>query len=577
LFLSTSINTQSLLAQLNLMFTMVRQSPKNYLLATVLFLLLVPAISHLLFSWMGMTPTDDGFNLAMSRRLLEGEIPHRDFITPRPAGTEILYAPLVLLGGDYTIWISRFFVWFQFACIAWIWTTVIGRLPRRPLGMVEQMALALMVFALTAHNFLLTPWPTIDGLWIASVGLPCCLSPRPFRKFAGYFMVGAACLFKQNFIILGPVFLIMLEDWRRLRYWVAVALPPACYVILLGATGALSDARLQLTAHSELFQTGIRAYLLERWSPYAGLIAAYFGLLIVSGTAKTQFFSFPSEVRFCLGVLGVSLVAVAAAACLMTDYASLKFSFALFGMLAGTLLYYIFHQNEKDAVVRIGILVMAVMWSTSISLGWNFPVFGSGMAVALFAIVVRLVLPADVPAKRYWNTSAWIISLAAITLICFGVGRSRHIYKERPASELRCSLDGILPGGRLIWTNPVTFEYMKELHEAIEQAGGQEYAVIPDAAIHWVKSLQRNPLPIDWPHDMELSNPALLDRVIQALESRRGRIVILVAKVTGFSLGDKPKPLSEAYPPYPTYNKVAPYVASHFHKIGEMQYWEIYK
>jgi hypothetical protein len=220
---------------------------------------------------------------------------------------------------------------------------------------------------------------------------------------------------------------------------------------------------------------------------------------------------------------------------------------------------------------------MAVMWSTSISLGWNFPVFGSGMAVALFAIVVRLVLPADVPAKRYWNTSAWIISLAAITLICFGVGRSRHIYKERPASELRCSLDGILPGGRLIWTNPVTFEYMKELHEAIEQAGGQEYAVIPDAAIHWVKSLQRNPLPIDWPHDMELSNPALLDRVIQALESRRGRIVILVAKVTGFSLGDKPKPLSEAYPPYPTYNKVAPYVASHFHKIGEMQHWEIYK
>jgi hypothetical protein len=50
-----------------------------------------------------------------------------------------------------------------------------------------------------------------------------------------------------------------------------------------------------------------------------------------------------------------------------------------------------------------------------------------------------------------------------------------------------------------------------------------------------------------------------------------------VAKVTGFSLGDKPKPLGEAYPPYPTYNKVAPYVAAHFHKIGEMQYWEIYQ
>jgi hypothetical protein len=220
---------------------------------------------------------------------------------------------------------------------------------------------------------------------------------------------------------------------------------------------------------------------------------------------------------------------------------------------------------------------MAVTWAASISLGWNFPAFGNGLAVALLAMVVRLVLPAEVPARRCWNASAWMIGLAAITLICFGVGRSRHIFKERPASELHCSLDGILPGGKLIRTNPVTFEYLKELHEAVEQSGGQEYAVIPDAAIHWVKSSQRNPLPIDWPNDMELSNPMLLNRVIQALESQHGRIVVLVAKVTGSSLGDKPKPLSDAYPPVLTYNKVAPYVASHFQKIGEMQYWEIYK
>lgn len=441
--------------------------------------------------------------------------------------------------------------------------------------MIEQTGLALIVFALTAHNFPLTPWPTIDGLWITSIGLLCCLSQRPFRKFLGFFLVGASCLFKQNFLILGPVFLIVLGDWKQLRYWVAVALPPTFYVILLSATGALSDAMLQLTAHTELVQTGIRAYLL-RWTPYAGLIAAYCGLLITSGTAKTQSFSFRSEVRFCLGVLGISLVVVAAAASLMRD-SCLKFSFALFGMLAGTLLYYMFHQKEKDAVVRIGILVMVLMWTTSISLGWNFPVFGSGLAVALFAIVVRLVLPADVPATRFWNDSVWIIGLAAITLICFGVGRSRHIFKERPASELRCSLGGILPGGKLIRTNPVNFEYMKELHELIEQTGGQEYAVIPDAAIHWVKSSQRNPLPIDWPHDMELSNPMLFNRVIQALESRHGRILVFVAKVTGSSLGDKPKPLNDAYPPLLTYDKVAPYVASHFHKIGEMQYWEIYK
>ena len=39
------------------------------------FLILVPLLSHLLFSWMGFTPTDEGFTLANSRRILDGQAP----------------------------------------------------------------------------------------------------------------------------------------------------------------------------------------------------------------------------------------------------------------------------------------------------------------------------------------------------------------------------------------------------------------------------------------------------------------------------------------------------------------------
>jgi len=133
------------------------------MLAGVLFLTLVPTIVQLLISWMGMTPTDDGFFLGMSRRLLDGEIPHRDFITARPVGTGILWTPIVFLGGDYTIWISRFFVWFQIAGIAWIWTVLIHRMLKQVIGPTEQTALALIAFVGTATTFIITPWPTIDG------------------------------------------------------------------------------------------------------------------------------------------------------------------------------------------------------------------------------------------------------------------------------------------------------------------------------------------------------------------------------------------------------------------------------
>lgn len=96
-------------------------------LVSVAFLLIVPTLAHLLFSWRGFAPVDDGFTLAYSRRILEGQVPHRDFVIIRPFVSPLLHTPFVLFGGDYTYWISRFFVWFQFACISWAWVCVMAK------------------------------------------------------------------------------------------------------------------------------------------------------------------------------------------------------------------------------------------------------------------------------------------------------------------------------------------------------------------------------------------------------------------------------------------------------------------
>ncbi len=63
--------------------------------------LIVPTLAHLLFSWMGFSPIDDGFTLAYGRRILEAEVPHRDFII-RPFISPLIHVPCVLFGGDYT-------------------------------------------------------------------------------------------------------------------------------------------------------------------------------------------------------------------------------------------------------------------------------------------------------------------------------------------------------------------------------------------------------------------------------------------------------------------------------------------
>lgn len=546
--------------------------PKINWVATALFLLIVPVTAHFLFSWMGMNPSDDGFNLAYSRRILEGEIPHLDFISPRPVGTGLLYVPLVLFGGDYTVWLSRLIVWFQFACIGWLWTVIIGRCVGKSLSLVEQVALAILAFALTAHTFLLSPWPTVDGLWAVSVGLAFCLSQKPRYKFLGYLLVGTSPLFKQNFAVLGPVFIIMLSDWRSIRYWFAFAVPVVAYGIYLSAHHAIPDAVLQLSSHTELFRTGVISYI-TKWYVYWGLFVAYFGLVVVSGVPKTTVLSFGPDVRRLLGALVLFCLCVAAAACLIwSESASGKFSFVLFGMVAGSILHFALHESAMGKVVKVGMLVMATMWTVSISVGYNFPVLGSGVAFIFLLHVFRLAVSSDVPEKFRLAFPSLLAGMAAITCVCFGIGRSKHIYYDRPASELRYPLDGVLAGGKRINTNPVTYEYMKELQEAVQQLGSREYAIIPDVAIHWVKSRQRNPLPIDWPQDIELSSPALFDRVVQALESERGKRIILAAKVKPFSLASEPEAITEK----DVYSIVF-YVRNHFQKIGETKYWEFYE
>src|SRR6266700_1685240 len=116
------------------------RSKKNELLVLASFLILVPLLSHSSFSWMGFTPTDEGFTLAYSRRMLDGQVPHRDFIIIRPFLSPLIHVPIVMLGGAYTFWMSRLFVWFELTSIAWLWTSIVSRLLGFPLSLSLKLA-----------------------------------------------------------------------------------------------------------------------------------------------------------------------------------------------------------------------------------------------------------------------------------------------------------------------------------------------------------------------------------------------------------------------------------------------------
>src|SRR5688500_14762311 len=86
----------------------------------------VPLACHVGYSWIGFNPTDDGWLPAVARRLVEGEVPHRDFIFVRPVLSALLQVPLVVWGGDHVVWLSRLWGWLTLAAVCWIWTRLLA-------------------------------------------------------------------------------------------------------------------------------------------------------------------------------------------------------------------------------------------------------------------------------------------------------------------------------------------------------------------------------------------------------------------------------------------------------------------
>src|SRR5215218_8123396 len=264
------------------MRTKSRLTNQNVLIS-VAFLVVVPTVAHLLFSWRGFAPVDDGFTLAYSRRILEGQIPHRDFIIIRPFVSPLLHTPFVLFGGDYTFWISRLFVWFQFACISWAWVCIINRAFDNPFNNTTKLFTALVSFAASVHYFVLTAWHTVDGLFLSSLGV-WMLVPQRDRgaRIVGYLLIATAYLCKQSFLLVAPLSIVLFGDWRERKYWLTITLPAAGYCAYLLATGSFSEAVIQLASQSEILATGIGGYL--NYGILFGVLAGYCSMFLLSAS-----------------------------------------------------------------------------------------------------------------------------------------------------------------------------------------------------------------------------------------------------------------------------------------------------
>ena len=536
----------------------------DWLLA-ILFLAGVPLLAHSLYSWMGFNPTDDGFTLAYGRRILDGQIPHRDFIIIRPFLSPVLHLAEAAWAGDNMLMVSRLVVWVQFACMAWLWTRMTNRMLGRPMGGLACFAAALISFVFSVNIWPIMAWHTVDGLFLATLGLVLCTGENARMKAPGYMLIAGAYLCKQSFLFAAPLALIIMGDWRHPRYWLAVIAPGAVYLLYLKITGALDEAMIQFIAH-----TAMQPILDRYWWDLTFWF--FFGYLMMRWLYRQPPICLWQNRPALQSWIGFGLILA------FPIYENLKvlyqsnphaLSHANFWVVAGTALYFIFDGGSAGRLPRhITLLSLLLAFCVSVSIGASTPAMMAGpLLVILLAHALKIIRRPDV------RTLLMLVLAGAVLL---GFDRSRHdfVYMEQPAPRLNCPLDGVFYGARGVKTNPNTYAFLKDLQKAVTLARkkGDPYAILPDIPGYWATSVQQNPLPIDWAKNTELHTDILINRVQAALDARHSHLTVIVQKVEAF-------PLRFGFRPLRDREKfvMAHYVRTHFKKCGETKYFELYR
>jgi hypothetical protein len=501
------------------------------------FILILAWVCHYLFSAYGFNPTDEGFVLSSSSRLLNGQIPHVDFSSVRPLGYAYLHIPELLFSPSQFFLTSRFVFWMETALIACLWIQFVESRLKLSFTALQRYALMLITFIFNVHYFPNAVLHTIDGLLMALIGFRI-LSAQHRYSFTGFIFIGFAALCKQNYILLLPAALLLTGKQSLLRNLFAGLLPIGIYVAYVVLHNGWNDLITQLSGHRELIKVGILHYLFN-----------YFfisGLLLALLVRK---FDFPKPFFLTAMLLGLS-------ALMLTNRYHGSAGFFVFGALAAELFKR--HQSRAEKVATLLTLLLA--WSVSISVGYNTPALFNG---SILTFLILKYYDGKLPNIK-WITA----SLTLVICIVFYISRTTNIYRDAAAKELAYPLDGIVQGASGIYTNKHTYAVLKELDSL--KTALPELTVVPDFTACAIPDAPYSKIRTEWPNKTEIPNDRILAKVTEGIENDSSAVFLIPLYQTAL-LKDGFTPLENNGMDYP----IVRFIRTNFPKVRYTSYFEI--
>ncbi len=511
---------------------------KKGTVSDLFFILCTATVCHLLFSAYGFNPTDEGFVLSATNRVLHGQIPHVDFSSVRPLGYAYLHIPELLFSKNYFFLISRFVFWLEQILIAFLWIRFVINFTKTEISLLNKYTLVIVCFIFNVHYFPCSVLHTIDGLLMCMIGLNFIISEKKYA-FVGFFFIGFASLCKQNYLVILPFTLFLFGRRKIVSNTIIGFLPIALYISIISYFGGFEDLRTQLSGHNELLKVGVFAYVLNPLI-YVGIIGAYIY----------------NQLKINKIYLAVALL-VFAIVFLSTNHYHGKFGFVFIGIIIGDLIY----KAQKKELITIPFITLLIGWCVSISVGYNSPALFIGGIISLFLLNIF---------NQKKSTDKILFTFVLISCISFYFVRTQNIYRDLPAKNLTYKLDGIVNGACGIKTNLTTYKVLVELN--LLKKKYPNIIVIPDFTACNILHSHHSKLLTEWPNKTEIPNEKILQKVTSKI-GNDSSLIFAIAIYQTAQIQDSLSQIPNNGLDYP----IIRFVKNNTTKIEDYNYFEIYK
>ncbi|MDI9933062.1 MULTISPECIES: hypothetical protein [Nocardiaceae] len=482
----------------------------------------------------GFNPTDQGFVIAQSWRLLHGELPHLDIVSARPLGSAYLHIVDIVLPGPMfitSIFIASFqVVVFTVLLASWITGTRVRDWSILRSACVSGAALV------NVHQFPMNAWHTIDGIFLTACGLWALdrglETNRVCLYRAGLFLLGFAAITKQSFVpavAVGIVVLFMhpvvrgqgVRIGRRSVDLGVLVGAPLIYLSVVSAAGGFGDMFAQLTGG---------AGVVGRRLIYADASVGQLACLVIFGVAALLV-----VLRTRVRLSSAGVVVACASILLVIVEGGLEragtWGIVLLWMLALSILM---TASVGRVIPWRSIVMVLLAWMVSLSWGYDSPtLIGGSIALAAIDLLVSLGPARQKRSQRGALQAAAAVLIVGLAASFLVVEQAQSPYRDLPRAELTASLGAVAPELRGIRSNSSMLVDLEQIRDCVRSHPAEKTAVLPDNPYVYPALGLRNPFPLDWMLPMELIADTR-QRIIAVADElkNQGSFLILFSTVT---------------------------------------------